>query len=104
MCGRDKHFVQERIPHLLEAVDMTAGADRKVREYSKGMQQRIGLAQAMVHEPELMILDEPFAVAQEHLAADGGEIRAALEEIERPLEVSRRELEIDIQFADEVVV
>jgi len=38
---------------------MTAAADRKVREYSKGMQQRIGLAQALVNEPELVFLDEP---------------------------------------------
>ncbi|HVS12107.1 MAG TPA: ABC transporter ATP-binding protein [Planctomycetota bacterium] len=59
MCGRDTRFLRERIPPLLERVDMRASADRKLREYSKGMQQRIGLAQAMVHEPELLILDEP---------------------------------------------
>jgi ABC-2 type transport system ATP-binding protein len=38
---------------------MEKSADRKVREYSKGMQQRIGLAQALVHEPEIVFLDEP---------------------------------------------
>jgi ABC-2 type transport system ATP-binding protein len=59
MCGRDLRFLRERIPPLLERVDMHKSAGRKLREYSKGMQQRIGLAQAMVHEPELLILDEP---------------------------------------------
>ncbi len=59
LCGRDRQFLHARIPRLLELVGMTAAAHRKVREYSKGMQQRIGLAQAMVHDPELLVLDEP---------------------------------------------
>ena len=59
MCGRERDFVEERIPRLLEQVNMVDSADRKMREYSKGMLQRIGLAQAMVHEPDLLILDEP---------------------------------------------
>ncbi|MCC6406712.1 MAG: ABC transporter ATP-binding protein [Planctomycetes bacterium] len=59
MCGRDLDWVKARVPALLELVDMTGAADRKVREYSKGMQQRIGLAQALIHDPELVILDEP---------------------------------------------
>jgi ABC-2 type transport system ATP-binding protein len=59
MCGRDRQFVRARIPQMLDVVGMKAAADRKVREYSKGMQQRIGLAQALIHEPELVFLDEP---------------------------------------------
>lgn len=59
MCGRDLDWVKARVPKLLELVDMTGAADRKVREYSKGMQQRIGLAQALIHDPDLVILDEP---------------------------------------------
>jgi ABC-2 type transport system ATP-binding protein len=59
MCGRDVSFVRERIPAMLDRVGMSKDADRKMREYSKGMLQRIGLAQAMIHEPELIFLDEP---------------------------------------------
>jgi len=59
LSGRDAAWVEERIPGWLERVDMQRDADRKVREYSKGMQQRIGLAQALIHEPELVFLDEP---------------------------------------------
>ena len=57
--GRNAAWLEERIPVWLDRVGMTKSADRKVREYSKGMTQRIGLAQAFVHEPELVFLDEP---------------------------------------------
>jgi ABC-2 type transport system ATP-binding protein len=50
---------QRRIPELLELVRLTAHAGRKLRTFSKGMLQRIGLAQALLNEPELVILDEP---------------------------------------------
>lgn len=44
---------------LLERTGMSAAANRKIGTYSKGMKQRIGLAQALVNDPELLILDEP---------------------------------------------
>lgn len=59
LAGRTRREVMERAPALLERVGMLADAGRKVREYSKGMQQRLGLAQALVHDPELVFLDEP---------------------------------------------
>ena len=59
MSGCTREFVEARIPALLDTVDMTEAADRKVAQYSKGMQQRIGLALSLVHEPELLFLDEP---------------------------------------------
>jgi ABC-2 type transport system ATP-binding protein len=45
----------------LEAVDLLDAADRKIGAYSKGMRQRVKLAQAIAHDPELLILDEPLA-------------------------------------------
>jgi len=50
---------RQRSSELLQAVGMTQYADRKVAGYSKGMVQRIGLAQALVNDPDLVILDEP---------------------------------------------
>lgn len=59
LAGRPRREVDRRAPELLERVGMLSAADQKVREYSKGMQQRLGLAQALVHDPELLLLDEP---------------------------------------------
>ena len=51
--------LERRIDHYLDLLSMQAARARKFREYSKGMQRRIGLAQVLLHEPELLILDEP---------------------------------------------
>ncbi len=51
----------KRTEMLLDMVGLTAVAHRRVGEYSKGMQRRIGLAQALINDPDLLILDEPTA-------------------------------------------
>jgi ABC-2 type transport system ATP-binding protein len=59
MCGMDAGEMKQRITMLLELVGMGKWADTRVRKYSKGMTQRIGLAQALVADPDLVFLDEP---------------------------------------------
>ncbi len=57
---RGKHL-ESRVAEMLELVGLTEAADRRVGSYSKGMLQRIGLAQALVQDPGLLVLDEPTA-------------------------------------------
>lgn len=61
LCGLRGARLRERVAELLDLVSLTSAADRRLGGYSKGMLQRIGLAQALVQEPKLVVLDEPTA-------------------------------------------
>jgi ABC-2 type transport system ATP-binding protein len=59
LYGVSRDVARTRIPQLLELVGLTEHAEKKLRAFSKGMLQRIGLAQALLNEPDLVLLDEP---------------------------------------------
>lgn len=59
LAGMDGKTLAKRIDEVLELVGLQERRKSRIREFSKGMQQRIGLAQAILHDPDLVILDEP---------------------------------------------
>lgn len=61
LCGLHGRRLAERVDELLELVGLKDASNRRIGGYSKGMLQRIGLAQAVIQDPRLVILDEPTA-------------------------------------------
>lgn len=61
ICMVPRSEIDAAVDSVIELVGMTEAAHRRVGTYSKGMLQRIGLAQSLVHDPQLVILDEPTA-------------------------------------------
>jgi len=56
-----KRHISDRIPRVLSRVGMSDARKLELKRYSKGMLQRIGIAQAILHDPEFLVLDEPMS-------------------------------------------
>lgn len=61
MAGMTRAHLADRVTRLLELVGLSEARSRQLRKFSKGMLQRVGLAQALIHDPELVIMDEPMS-------------------------------------------
>ena len=57
----DSRKLNKRIEELLEVVDLSHAKNLYLKQFSKGMLQRVGMAQALIHRPKLLILDEPLS-------------------------------------------
>lgn len=93
---------RERAAQLLERMGLAARADARVRQLSRGMQQRLALARALVHEPDILLLDEPDT----GLDHDGQALLAAVvrERPDRTVILVTHHVERAIALCDRAVV
>jgi ABC-2 type transport system ATP-binding protein len=61
LCGMDRSTMDRRIDEVLALVGLSDTGKKRLRQFSKGMVQRVGIAQAIQHDPDLVILDEPLS-------------------------------------------
>lgn len=104
LCGYERSDSLRRAELVLKRVGMEDRASRKLRGYSKGMRQRIKLAQALLHDPDLLILDEPFSGIDPIGRQELLELFGALAAQGKCLLISSHELEELEKLTDHVAI
>lgn len=104
LCGFGRTEARDRTEAVLTRVGMTDRADRKLRGYSKGMRQRVKLAQALLNDPQLLILDEPLSGVDPVGRQELLEVFRGLAEQGKALLISSHELEELEKLTDEVII
>ena len=99
LSGKD---LETRIGKVLETVSMTFAKDRMLSGYSKGMRQRIGLAQALLSDPEILILDEPTTGLDPLARKEMRDILSELRDAGKTLMISSHELQEVEMISDRV--
>lgn len=61
LSGVNDKIISARIPELLDKVNLNDAVDKRINGFSKGMKQRLGMANALIHDPSLLIFDEPMS-------------------------------------------
>lgn len=102
--ARARGVGSKRVHEVLERVGLGGAATRKVRGYSRGMRQRLGLAIAILHEPELLILDEPTGGLDQRGLGLLWEVLAEWRQAGRTAIVSTHDLALIERRADDMIV
>ncbi|GAB6040692.1 ABC transporter ATP-binding protein [Endothiovibrio diazotrophicus] len=84
LFGAARRRALEQVDEMLEAVGLTQAANRYPHELSGGMQQRLALAQSLITEPRVLLLDEPFGALDPGIRADMHQLVLSLWEQRRP--------------------
>jgi heme exporter protein A len=95
---------EDRVERALAEVGLTAAADRRTRGFSRGMRQRLSLARTLLHDPALVLLDEPFTGLDLHAA---GLLRGVLQRLRdgrRSVILVTHQLAEGVRLADRVAI
>jgi ABC-2 type transport system ATP-binding protein len=104
LCGFPRRDARLRTQAVIEQVGMAGRCDRRIRGYSKGMRQRIKLAQALLHDPDLLVLDEPMSGIDPIGRQDFVDLFRELAAAGKTLLISSHELEELEKLTDHVAI
>ncbi len=95
---------KQRADHLLEYFGLTEAAKRRIGEYSKGMRQKLALARAMIHDPSVLLLDEPTSAMDPESARLVRDEIARLKSSQRTIVICSHNLSEVEELADQIAI
>ncbi len=104
LCGMARHDVRAKAPALIKRVGLDAAKGKLLKTYSKGMLQRAGIAQALLHNPDLLILDEPFTGLDPLARAHFRDMLRELRDTGKTIFFSSHELSVTETVCDHVAI
>ncbi len=96
--------LDDRIQERLEAVGLASRRDDPVRGFSRGMRQRLALARTLLHDPEVVLLDEPYTGLDVHAAALLRDLLSSLKDGRRTVVLVTHDLTQGMELADRVAI
>ncbi len=93
-----------RSQELLHSVGLDPDSQQRVRTFSRGMQQRLAIARVLLHEPELLLLDEPYTGLDQHAVGRLQSLLDDLQAAERTIILSTHDLALGLAVCDEILI
>ncbi|WP_406662108.1 ABC transporter ATP-binding protein [Methanolobus sp. ZRKC3] len=104
MYGMEKAELEKRAHELLEQVDLSHRSDDRVRPFSRGMKQRLSIARALVHNPSILFMDEPYTGLDQHAAQTFEDVLKALDKDKVTKIMISHNIERAFRLCDRVLV
>ncbi len=102
--GMSKHEIERRSEEVLKAVKLSEWANHRIQEFSKGMKQRLAIAQALLHEPDLLVFDEPTSGLDPRGMAEVRDVIKSLKGEGRTIFMSSHQLGEVQEVCDEIAL
>jgi heme exporter protein A len=94
----------ERIQDVMDIVGLTEYGRQLIRTYSRGMQQRLAIARAILHEPQVLLLDEPYTGLDQRATLRVQALLRQFHETERTIIMSTHNLQRALELCDDIVI
>lgn len=104
MYGMDRDKLEARIHELVEQVGLQYRLDDRVGTFSRGMKQRLSIARAILHDPKVLFLDEPYTGLDQHAAATFDKILGELGISDKTQVMVSHDIERGIALADRIII